>query len=223
MYRNNLRIILGPSSSFNYWRDYSLLAERTTEFLWRQVLPGLRTQVQKKPSATSNPLPVIGDVNLPDKVRQVLKCGPKFTVEPRKSSPELLGMVRNVSKQVPEVSSVRDREMLKIELDATWARDLAYHWLFALFVVFGLSLAVPWTWWLQTTFHYYCDEPYCTHIAEELRRSLDLHTDPCENFYSGFASRVSPISTTERSSSYLYSDNTLALKRASLDLRDLAS
>ncbi|KAH8010108.1 hypothetical protein HPB51_024783 [Rhipicephalus microplus] len=101
-YRNHLRLIVGPSSSFNDWRDYSLLGERTSEFLWRQVLPGLRTQVQKKPPAPSNPLHVIGDVNLPDKVRQVLKCGPKFAVEPRKSSPELLGMVRNVSKQVPE-------------------------------------------------------------------------------------------------------------------------
>ncbi|KAH8027523.1 hypothetical protein HPB51_007073 [Rhipicephalus microplus] len=102
MYRNHLRLILGPSSSFTDRRDYSLLAERTTEFPWRQVLPELRTQVQKKPPAPSNPLHVIGDVNLPDKVRQVLKCGPKFAVEPRKSSPELLGMVRNVSKPVPE-------------------------------------------------------------------------------------------------------------------------
>ncbi|KAL1417881.1 hypothetical protein MTO96_006053 [Rhipicephalus appendiculatus] len=73
--------------------------------------------------------------------------------------------------------------MLKFEFDATWARDLAYHWLFALFVVFGLSLAAPWAWWLQTNFHYYCEEPNCADIAEELRRSLDLHADPCVNFY----------------------------------------
>ncbi|KAH7946661.1 hypothetical protein HPB52_003155 [Rhipicephalus sanguineus] len=102
MYRDQLRLLLEPRTTFNKWREYSRLADRTTEFLWQQVLQGLRTQVQKKPTAPSNPLHVIGDVNLPDKVQQVLKCGPKFAVEPRRTSPELLGMVRHVSKQVPE-------------------------------------------------------------------------------------------------------------------------
>ncbi|KAH7951790.1 hypothetical protein HPB52_012984 [Rhipicephalus sanguineus] len=86
----------------NSHREYSRLADRTTEFLWQQGLQGLRTQVQKKPSAPSNPLHVIGDVNLPDKVQEELKCRPKFAVEPRRTSPELLGLVRHVSKRFPE-------------------------------------------------------------------------------------------------------------------------
>ncbi|KAH7972012.1 hypothetical protein HPB52_005043 [Rhipicephalus sanguineus] len=70
MYRDQLRLLLEPRTNFNNWREYSRLADRTTEFLWQQDLQGLRTQVQKKPSAPSNSLHVIGDVNLPDKVPQ---------------------------------------------------------------------------------------------------------------------------------------------------------
>ncbi|XP_070394421.1 neprilysin-3-like [Dermacentor albipictus] len=73
--------------------------------------------------------------------------------------------------------------MLKFEFDATWARDLAYHWLLALFVVFGTGLAPPLALWLQLNYYTYCDDPDCSDIVEELRRSLDLQADPCNNFY----------------------------------------
>ncbi|XP_075553467.1 neprilysin-2-like [Dermacentor variabilis] len=73
--------------------------------------------------------------------------------------------------------------MLKFDFDATWARDLAYHWLLALFVVFGAGLAPPLALWLQLNYYTYCDDPDCSDIVEELRRSLDLQADPCNNFY----------------------------------------
>ncbi|XP_037579786.1 endothelin-converting enzyme homolog [Dermacentor silvarum] len=73
--------------------------------------------------------------------------------------------------------------MLKFEFDATWARDLAYHWLFVLLVVFAIGLAPPLALWLQFNFHTYCDDSNCSDIVEELRRSLDLQADPCDNFY----------------------------------------
>ncbi|KAK8770637.1 hypothetical protein V5799_012898, partial [Amblyomma americanum] len=73
--------------------------------------------------------------------------------------------------------------MVKFELDATWARDLAYHWLGALFFFYILGLSPPIALWLRQSFYSYCDEPDCHVIVKELHRSLDMRTNPCDNFY----------------------------------------
>ncbi|XP_049268906.1 uncharacterized protein LOC119381959 [Rhipicephalus sanguineus] len=101
LYRDQLRHLLGPSSSPHTRREFSRLTSSSTEFLWQQLSVPLRNQVQKSPVPT-NPIHVVGDVTLPEHVQRVLGCGPKFAVEPQKSRPELLSMVRQVSKEVPE-------------------------------------------------------------------------------------------------------------------------
>lgn len=81
------------------WREYSILTDRTTESLWRLTLKHLRSITPRKTRTQSLPLHVIGDISLPPGVRKVLSFGPKFAVEPRKSAPELLSLVRQVSQR----------------------------------------------------------------------------------------------------------------------------
>ncbi|KAL1484303.1 hypothetical protein MTO96_032648 [Rhipicephalus appendiculatus] len=42
---------------------------------------------------------------LPDQVRSVLELGPKYAIAPRKTRPELLSIVRQVSRLVPQEDS----------------------------------------------------------------------------------------------------------------------
>ncbi|KAH8033811.1 hypothetical protein HPB51_016266 [Rhipicephalus microplus] len=67
----------------------------------------LRQSLRKKTPVPKSQVKVIGNTTLPDNIREVLELGPKFAVEPKKSAPELLGMVRQVSKQVPDAESDR--------------------------------------------------------------------------------------------------------------------
>ncbi|XP_077552571.1 endothelin-converting enzyme homolog [Haemaphysalis longicornis] len=73
---------------------------------------------------------------------------------------------------------------MKLELDATWARDLAYHWAVVLVGFFLMCLAPTFLLWLQINVNAYCDEAPCAAIGHELRRSLELRVDPCDDFYS---------------------------------------
>lgn len=87
--------------------------------------------------------------------------------------------MRVVRIQAEEAKNV----MVKFELDATWARDLAYHWLAALLFFFMFALSPPIALRLRQGLYRYCDGPDCRVVVEELRRSLDIHTKPCDNFY----------------------------------------
>ncbi|KAH8042638.1 hypothetical protein HPB51_024870 [Rhipicephalus microplus] len=107
MYRDILRLRLNTTGSENAWAHFSRIINRTTEFLWNHVLPGLRQSLRKKTPVPKSQVKVIGNTTLPDNIREVLELGPKFAVEPKKSAPELLGMVRQVSKQVPDAESDR--------------------------------------------------------------------------------------------------------------------
>ncbi|KAH8027500.1 hypothetical protein HPB51_007033 [Rhipicephalus microplus] len=107
MYRDILRLRLKTTGSENAWAHFSRIINRTTEFLWNHVLPGLRQSLRKKTPVPKSQVKVIGNTTLPDNIREVLELGPKFAVEPKKSAPELLGMVRQVSKQVPDAESDR--------------------------------------------------------------------------------------------------------------------
>lgn len=80
-------------------------ADRTTEFLWQCALPQLRAITKKTHQESFSPVHTYGEVSLPEQVQDVLRRGPKFAVEPRRSAPELLAMVRQVSSlaAAPEV------------------------------------------------------------------------------------------------------------------------
>ncbi|KAM7281543.1 hypothetical protein ISCGN_005959 [Ixodes scapularis] len=99
-----LRLLDGADSSGrgSRWREFSRTIDRTVEFLWRQTLIHLRASTPETTPAVGNLVHKLGDVELPVKVEGVLSQGPKFAVEPRKSPPELLTMVRQVSGRAPE-------------------------------------------------------------------------------------------------------------------------
>ncbi|XP_077505753.1 uncharacterized protein LOC144115296 isoform X2 [Amblyomma americanum] len=89
-----LRAHSGASSAHGAleWRRWSQTADRTTEFLWRCALPQLRAITKKTHQESFSPVHTYGEVSLPEQVQGVLRRGPKFAVEPRRSAPELLEM-----------------------------------------------------------------------------------------------------------------------------------
>ncbi|XP_049528721.1 LOW QUALITY PROTEIN: uncharacterized protein LOC125947615 [Dermacentor silvarum] len=111
LYRDSLYLQLQrlerPSTAKKKWRELCALTDRTTEFLWQRTLTALRDITPKKSPQTSNRVHIVGDVDLPEKVRQLLSLGPKFAVEPRKTPHELLTLVRQISQRIPEGESNR--------------------------------------------------------------------------------------------------------------------
>lgn len=106
----HLRLRAGDRSSCggSRWRELSRTIDRTADFLWQQTLPLLGASIPgRRPAATGNKVHKLGDVRLPKQVEQVLSHGPKFAVEPRKSPPELLSLVRQVSGRAAESESDR--------------------------------------------------------------------------------------------------------------------
>ncbi|KAH8021329.1 hypothetical protein HPB51_015319 [Rhipicephalus microplus] len=84
------------------WKNLLAIVSSGTEFMWKQTLPGLRASIPKKTVPTTCSVRTTGQVSLPDYVEKALKLGPKFAVEPRLSAPELLSLVRRISKCAPE-------------------------------------------------------------------------------------------------------------------------
>ncbi|KAH7968566.1 hypothetical protein HPB52_009681 [Rhipicephalus sanguineus] len=89
-------------------RQFFLIADHTTEFLWNVTLAKLRAQKPKKQcSPGQQAVRTAGNITLPDYVQRVLSLGPKFAVEPRKTAPELLSMARCIGRAAPDSESVR--------------------------------------------------------------------------------------------------------------------
>ncbi|KAH8026579.1 hypothetical protein HPB51_022040 [Rhipicephalus microplus] len=84
------------------WKNLLAIVSSGTEFMWKQTLPRLRASIPKKTVPTTCSVRTTGQVSLPDYVENALKLGPKFAVEPRLSAPELLSLVRRISKCAPE-------------------------------------------------------------------------------------------------------------------------
>ncbi|KAH6927454.1 hypothetical protein HPB50_004184 [Hyalomma asiaticum] len=78
-----------------------------TEFHWRLQLRQLRDMVKKVRVSAAGKVHVVEDIRLPGFVRGVLGLGPKFAVQPQMKKPELLSMVRQVSKRAPEHEATR--------------------------------------------------------------------------------------------------------------------
>ncbi|KAH8009676.1 hypothetical protein HPB51_018987 [Rhipicephalus microplus] len=90
-----------------HFRKHLRLADQMIEFHWKLQLRLLRDLVDKvRVSATSN-VHVAEGICLPDFVLEVLELGPKFAVQPQKNKPELVSIVRQVSKRVPEDQATR--------------------------------------------------------------------------------------------------------------------
>ncbi|KAG0445153.1 hypothetical protein HPB47_019087 [Ixodes persulcatus] len=90
-----------PRSDNRRLREFLIIVDWTTEFLWQLSLQRLRSSVPKKRPAATGDVKTVSDVDLPVDARRVLSLGPKFAVEPRMSAPELLGLVRAVSRCAP--------------------------------------------------------------------------------------------------------------------------
>ncbi|KAG0431773.1 hypothetical protein HPB47_021465 [Ixodes persulcatus] len=90
-----------PRSDNGRLREFLIIVDRTTEFLWQVSLQRLRSTVPKKRPAATGDVKTVSDVDLPADARRMLSLGPKFAVEPRMSAPELLGLVRAVSRCAP--------------------------------------------------------------------------------------------------------------------------
>ncbi|KAM7300930.1 hypothetical protein ISCGN_016507 [Ixodes scapularis] len=89
------------------WREYRELADATAEFHWRRMLSELRASAPKRAAPSRSTVHTLGQVSLPESIRRVLDRGPKFGVEPKKSRAELLSLVRDVARKVPEVEAGR--------------------------------------------------------------------------------------------------------------------
>ncbi|KAH8029294.1 hypothetical protein HPB51_025012 [Rhipicephalus microplus] len=83
-------------------RQFQRLADKSTELLWARQLPVLRTGVAKKVTDHKPTVYVPEQITVPPDILRTLSLGPKFAVEPKTSPPELLAMVRQVSRHVPE-------------------------------------------------------------------------------------------------------------------------
>ncbi|KAG0443722.1 hypothetical protein HPB47_014598, partial [Ixodes persulcatus] len=106
----HLRFRAGDRSSCggSRWQELSRTIDRTADFLWQQTLPLLRASIPgRRLAATGNKVHKLGDVRLPKQVEQVLSHGPKFAIEPRRSPPELLSLVRQVSGRAAESEADR--------------------------------------------------------------------------------------------------------------------
>ncbi|XP_077553291.1 uncharacterized protein LOC144168094 [Haemaphysalis longicornis] len=83
-------------------RSFFAIVDSSTEFLWQQVLQQLRADLPKRPTGQRCVVQTVGDAELSDDLRDVLSLGPKFAVEPKMKAPELLSLVRQVSRYAPE-------------------------------------------------------------------------------------------------------------------------
>ncbi|KAH8039950.1 hypothetical protein HPB51_009206 [Rhipicephalus microplus] len=75
--------------------------------MWMQTLAELRASEPKFTRANVDGVKTLGDVSLPDGIRKVLNKGPKFAIQPVKTAPELLTLVRQVSELAPEADADR--------------------------------------------------------------------------------------------------------------------
>ncbi|KAH9383889.1 hypothetical protein HPB48_025735 [Haemaphysalis longicornis] len=75
------------------------------ESLWKPALTQLKANRRHRRKEHGNFVRTEGGLQLPTDVCETLNLGPKFAVEPRLSPPELLSLVRQVSKRAPDPQS----------------------------------------------------------------------------------------------------------------------
>ncbi|KAH6929502.1 hypothetical protein HPB50_000955 [Hyalomma asiaticum] len=83
-------------------RRYLQLAGQVTDVLWVPQLRYLRERVTRVSRKAKGKVHVPEGLQLPDDVIQVLELGPKFGVQSQRTNPELLTVVRQVSRNATE-------------------------------------------------------------------------------------------------------------------------
>ncbi|KAM7299708.1 uncharacterized protein ISCGN_020274 [Ixodes scapularis] len=110
-YRECLFLMLQGTTSNGHgggrWREGRELADATAEFHWRRMLSELRAWTPKEAAPSRSTVHTLGQVSLPESFRRVLDRGPKFAVKPKKSRAELLILVWDVARKVPEAEAER--------------------------------------------------------------------------------------------------------------------
>ncbi|KAH7957059.1 hypothetical protein HPB52_014832 [Rhipicephalus sanguineus] len=96
-----------PCVAKNLLRKHLGIADRMTELLWQVQLRQLRVQVNKNCRKVVCDVHVPEGFELPGSVREVLGLGPKFAQTAKRTKPELLSIVREVSKRAPELDAAR--------------------------------------------------------------------------------------------------------------------
>ncbi|KAH7959575.1 hypothetical protein HPB49_012025 [Dermacentor silvarum] len=96
-----------PCVARNLLRRHLHLADQVTEFLWQPQLRLLRAHVNKDRQKATVVVHVPEGLSLPNSVGKVLGLGPKFAHATSWSKPELLSVVREVSKRAPEEDGMR--------------------------------------------------------------------------------------------------------------------
>ncbi|KAH6932590.1 hypothetical protein HPB50_008011 [Hyalomma asiaticum] len=96
-------------------RRYLQLAGQVTDVLWVPQLRYLRERVTRVSRKAKGKVHVPEGLQLPDDVIQVLELGPKFGVQSQRTNPELLTVVRQVSRNATEETG-----------DLVLAKNIAY-------------------------------------------------------------------------------------------------
>ncbi|KAH7947108.1 hypothetical protein HPB52_007539 [Rhipicephalus sanguineus] len=91
----------------NPLKKYLRLAGEVTEVLWTTQLRQLRQRVGSDRRKVTYSVNVPESLHLSDDVVQVLGLGPKFAVEKRMTKPELLSVVRRVSRKATDGEEAR--------------------------------------------------------------------------------------------------------------------
>lgn len=71
--------------------------EEVAEFLWRRVWPTLAREKRERVTPSVGRFTYLGDANVPAEYAKILELGPKFSLEPKLSPPELVTMARKVA------------------------------------------------------------------------------------------------------------------------------
>ncbi|KAH7953899.1 hypothetical protein HPB49_013851 [Dermacentor silvarum] len=96
-----------PSTVTRRLREYSRLIDQTTESWWQVQLKDLRRFLPDKLPAPKGKVHFLQRESVPHDVQRVLSLGPKFAVEKRRTPPELLSLVRQVSQRAAGEDAVR--------------------------------------------------------------------------------------------------------------------
>ncbi|KAH7968233.1 hypothetical protein HPB52_007046 [Rhipicephalus sanguineus] len=88
------------------FREWHRQANILTEVLWNDVRGSLPPK-KKKTDVPEGRLLILEGANVDKRHQEVLKCGPKYCVEPRLSIVDKLALTRDIARSVPEKEKER--------------------------------------------------------------------------------------------------------------------
>ncbi|KAL1473441.1 hypothetical protein MTO96_038670, partial [Rhipicephalus appendiculatus] len=103
----SLRRTSDPVGSNNRTQAFSRLVDQRTEWLWQLHLKQLRGRLPEKKPMQRNTVHGASQLNLPGFVHDALSLGPKFAVEKKRPPEEMLSMVRQLARLVPDEEASR--------------------------------------------------------------------------------------------------------------------